>query len=98
MKEHVADKERRDAILDVGKELEDDLASLREEIEDHFNYLVRVHGKYESTTEDYVAAGRDLMSDQHKLATLVLDARDEMKKHTTRAEWEAIFAKPEADN
>lgn len=95
VKEHVADKDRRDAILDAGKNLENELKDLRKEIEENFEHLVRIHGKYESTPADYMAGGEGLMADQRKMATLILDARDTMREHTTREEWEAIFADAE---
>jgi peptidoglycan hydrolase CwlO-like protein len=91
VKEHVADKERRDAILDAGKELKKELKALTKDVEDHFEDIIKVHAEYESTTADYQAAGAKLKADQNRLTELVLDARDEMKKNMTRAEWEAVF-------
>jgi len=91
VKEHVVDKDRRDAVIDAGKALEKDLKVLADDVEDHFNALVKVHGVFESTPSDYLAAGARLKADQNKLTSLVLDARDEMKKNMTREEWEAVF-------
>ena len=95
VKEYVADEDRQDAILDAGKALEEDLKVLTKDVEEHFRALVEVHSVYESTTEDYLAAGAKLKADQNRLTTLVLDARDTMKAQMTREEWEAVFAEPE---
>jgi hypothetical protein len=91
IKEHVAEKERRDAILDAGKALEKELKELTKDVEDHFEEMINVHADYESPTEAYLAAGAKLKADQNRLTELVLDARDEMKKNMTRAEWTAVF-------
>ena len=91
VKEHVVDKERRDAILEAGKELEKELKVLSKDIEEHFEEVIEVHAEYESTTDDYLAAGNRLKADQNRLTMLVLDTRDAMKENMTRAEWEAVF-------
>ena len=95
VKEHVVDKERRDAILEAGKELEKELKILSKDIEAHFGELIEVHAEYESTSEDYLAAGAALKADQNTLAGLVLDTRDAMKENMTRSEWEQVFSKAE---
>ena len=95
VKEHVVDKERRDAILEAGKELKKELKGLSKEIEEHFEELIEMHGEYESTTGDYLAAGAKLKADQNTLAGLVLDTRDAMKENMTRAEWEQVFSEVE---
>ena len=95
VKEYVVDKERRDAILEAGKELEQELKVLSKDIEEHFEGLIEVHAEYESTTADYLAAGDRLKADQNTLAGLVLDTRDAMKENMTRAEWEAVFSEVE---
>ena len=91
VKEYVVDKERRDAILEAGKELEKELKVLSKDIGEHFEELIEVHAEYESTTDDYLAAGNPLKADQNRLTMLVLDTRDAMKENMTRAEWEAVF-------
>ena len=95
VKEYVVDKERRDAILEAGKELEKELKGLSKDIEEHFEELIEMHGEYESTTKDYLAAGAKLKADQNTLAGLVLDTRDAMKENMTRAEWEQVFSEVE---
>jgi hypothetical protein len=95
VKEHVVDKERRDAILEAGKELEKELKGLAKDIEEHFEELIEVHGEYESTTADYLAASAKLKADQNTLAERVLDTRDAMKENMTRAEWEQVFSEVE---
>jgi hypothetical protein len=95
VKEHVADKERRDAVLEAGKELEKELKALTKDIEDHFGELIEVHDEYASTPADYLTAGEKLKADQNALTGLVLDARDVMKENMTRAEWEKVFEKAE---
>lgn len=91
VKKHVVDEVRRDAILEAGKELENELKDLSKDIEEHLKELIEVHAEYESTTGDYLAAGAALKADQNTLTMLVLDARDAMKENMTRAEWEAVF-------
>jgi hypothetical protein len=95
VKEHVVEKERRDAILEAGKELEQELKGLSKDLEEHFEALIDVHSAYASTTEDYLAAGAKLRADQNRLTELVLDTRDIMKENMTRAEWEQVFSEVE---
>lgn len=91
VKEYVVDEVRRDAILEAGKELEEELKGLSKDIEEHFEELIEVHAEYKSATGDYPAAGAMLKTDQNKLTMLVLDTRDAMKENMTRAEWEQVF-------
>ena len=50
VKEYVVDEVRRDAILEAGKELEEELKGLSKDIEEHFEELIEVHAEYKSAT------------------------------------------------
>lgn len=92
VKEQVQDKDRRDAILDTSKALEKDLKVLAKDVEQHFNALVSMHTRFESTSADYDTAAAKLKADQKTLSTLTLGARDAMHKQMTREEWNAVFS------
>lgn len=91
-KQHIAEKERREQVIDTGKTLAEDLKSLGEEIDAHFEDLVMAHADFDATASDFDAAVAKLKYDQQVSTELILDARDKMHSQMTKDEWTAVFA------
>jgi hypothetical protein len=91
-KEHVAEKARREIIIDASKTLNEELEKVVKSLDEHFGELVDVNADYASTESDFDAVRAKLKTDQTTATQAVLDARDKMHKQMTREEWSAVFA------
>lgn len=94
-KEHIADKARREKVIDASKDLNEELETVIKSLDSHFGELVNVNADYASKEADYDAVRARLKADQAAATKAVLDARDKMHEQMTRAEWTAVFTPTE---
>lgn len=91
VKSTIEDKDRQKLILNESKALSKELKSLSKDINGHFDDLVKVHSDFYSSEAGFDSVLKQLVADQKKATTLILDARDAMHEQMTKEEWEAVF-------
>ena len=91
VKDQVPDKVRRAEILDISKQLEDELRTIEKRLNAHFDEFAKVETAYGSVDADFDAVTAKLRDDARDTSKAVLDAREGMREQMTRAEWDAVF-------
>ncbi len=92
VKQAIADKDQRTAILDLSEALEDELKANKKAWDAQLKELEAIQNDYTSNPLDYEAKTvhlEELLAERHQT---VLATRSKMKALMTEAEWEAVFA------
>ena len=91
IKKVVIEKERRNDILDVTKQLSKDLKKQRKAYLGSVDEWLSLHQDYEATPEDFTSKLEVIKDQQQQIMKTTLDARDEMHMRMTPDEWQEIF-------
>ena len=94
VKDHVADKDRQEVVIDASKQLGKDLKHIQKDVEKQFDAYVEEHTDYTSEAAAFDAITEQMVGTQQRTSAAVLDARDKMRAQMTADEWKAVF-KPE---
>ncbi len=92
VKQAIADKDQREAILDLSEALEGELKDNEKAWESQLKALEAIQDDYTSNPSDFEAKAihlEQLLGERHRD---VLATRSKMKALMSEAEWDAVFA------
>lgn len=92
LKQHVLEKDRREAVLDESKRLVEGYKAMGDSIQKHFILMSKTHLDYHSTEADFDDVAARLKEDQARAFSLDLDVRNKMQASLSEEEWTAVFS------
>ena len=92
LKQHVSEKDRREAVLDESKRLVEGQKTIGDSIQKHFILMSETHLDYHSTAADFDDVAVQLKEDQARAFSLDLDVRNKMQASLSEEEWTAVFS------